>query len=153
MTTRTSGSRLSMTALVFSMTALVLMTAVGPVASADRAAEALIDGPPIVSVGRAAEGGHLLNASFAVAASPEVAWQVLTDYAGLPAFVESMKRSVVVTRKKGLLQVEQEGAGRFAFVTRRFHVVLTIQEHAAKGRLDFHRSEERRVGKACRYRC
>lgn len=121
-----------------SLSALGLLMWVVPAAPADRNGPALIDGPPMVQVSRGPEGGHVLNASFAVAASPEVAWQVLTDYAGLPRFVESLKRSIVVSDANGLLQVEQEGAGRFGFVSQRFHVLLTIQENATKNRLDFH---------------
>ena len=116
----------------------LLMMCVAPAAPADRHGPPRVDGPPMVQVSRAAEGGHVLDASFAVAASPEIAWQVLTDYAGLPAFVESLKRSVVVRGPDGLLQVEQEGAGRFGFVSQRFHVLLTIHENASKDRLDFH---------------
>lgn len=111
---------------------------VGPAATAGAALPALVLGPPTVKVSPRPEGGHMLTASFTVAASPEVAWQVLTDYAGLPRFVESLSRSVVVGRDNGIVQVEQEGTGRFGFLTRRVHVLLTIQEKTSSDRLDFH---------------
>lgn len=111
---------------------------VGPAATVGAALPALALEPPAVQVSPRPGGGHLLKASFAVAASPEVAWQVLTDYAGLPRFVESLSRSVVVGRDDGIVQVEQEGTGRFGFLTRRVHVLLTIEEKTSSDRLDFH---------------
>lgn len=118
--------------------ALRVLMWVGPAATAGAVPAALISGPPAVQVSPRPEGGHLLKASFAVAASPEVAWQVLTDYAGLPRFVESLNRSIVVDRNNGIVRVEQEGTGRLGFLTHRVHVLLTIEENSSSDRLDFY---------------
>ena len=91
---------------------------------------------PSVQVSARAEGGHVLTASFTVAATPEVAWQVLTDYEGLPRFVRSLSQSIVVGRDQDTVHVAQEGTGRFGFVSRRVHVVLAIQQ-PSPDRLEF----------------
>lgn len=92
---------------------------------------------PSVHVSARAEGGHVLTASFAVGATPEVAWQVLTDYEALPRFVSSLTSSVVVGRGDGdTVHVAQEGTGRFGIVSRRVHVVLAIQQ-PSPDRLEF----------------
>jgi len=72
--------------------------------------------------------GLRVEGRFAVAASTATAWEVLTDYDGIPRFVSSMKASHTVERNDGAVVVEQEAVGRLLFFRRRLHTTLHVQE-------------------------
>lgn len=54
----------------------------------------------------------ILEGAFHVAVAPAVAWAVLTDYEGMPAFVEDLRESRVVERDGERLRVVQRGVTR-----------------------------------------
>ena len=54
-----------------------------------------------------------IKAHAELAAPAAVAWQVLTDYERLPAFIPGIAKSVVRERHGAVLVVEQSGAARF----------------------------------------
>jgi hypothetical protein len=54
----------------------------------------------------------ILEGAFHVAVAPAVAWAVLTDYEGMPAFVEDLRESRVVERDGDRLRVVQRGVTR-----------------------------------------
>lgn len=73
---------------------------------------------------------------FSVKASSAVVWGVLEDYAEIPAFVHSMKRSAVrETRPDGTVLVEQEAVGGLFLISKKVHILLEIRR--APERLDF----------------
>jgi carbon monoxide dehydrogenase subunit G len=74
-----------------------------------------------------AKGAYRIEGSFAVETEPMVAWDVLTDYDGVPSFVSSM-RSSTAQRESGRLLVTQEAVGRIGPFTRTMHVVLDVTE-------------------------
>jgi hypothetical protein len=58
----------------------------------------------------------------------EAAWEVLTDYGGISAFVPAVKRSRVAGGKPGEATVEQELAGGWLFFSRRVTLLLEVRE-------------------------
>jgi hypothetical protein len=86
-------------------------------------------------------GRYDVSGAFTVAATTDEAWRVLTDYDGIAAFVSSIRKSRVVRRDPEALLVEQEGTGRFLFVSRGFKVTLLVTERP--GRIDFRDVEGR----------
>ena len=66
--------------------------------------------------------------SFTAAVSSAVAWNVLTDYDHLQAFVTSMRSSRVRSRGDGFLMVEQESVGKALLFKRTFRVLLKVRE-------------------------
>jgi ribosome-associated toxin RatA of RatAB toxin-antitoxin module len=73
-------------------------------------------------------GHYKVEGSFFVDADPQIAWDVLTDYAHIPEFVHSMKVSRVLERNTENLVLEQEGEGGFLFFTKRIHLLLDVHE-------------------------
>ena len=71
-----------------------------------------------------------LKGSFEVAATPEAAWSVLTDYGSHARFVSDLKSSVVKERKGSETSVEQEAIGKVAMFTRvvKMHVKMRESE-------------------------
>lgn len=54
--------------------------------------------------------GHLeLDMQYRLPVSPQVAWEVLTDFEGMPYFVPNLERSQVIERQASHLVVEQKG--------------------------------------------
>lgn len=73
--------------------------------------------------------GIEVHAERFVRATPERAWQVLTDYERLPQFVANLASSRVISRNGHQLVLEQRGSGGLWFVRRKIHLVLDITEH------------------------
>jgi len=69
-----------------------------------------------------------LDRTLALAAPPARAWAVLTDYAGMPAFIRSMVSSTELERSGGKALVAQVAEGRLLFFSRRLTVVLRVRE-------------------------
>jgi hypothetical protein len=69
-----------------------------------------------------------LDGRFVVAAPLATAWQVLSDYDHIPAFVSSMHESRVISRSDGALVVEQRFSGRLLWFERTCIVRLSIHE-------------------------
>lgn len=83
-----------------------------------------------VAVSAGAEGEYRLTGRFGVDARPELAWSVLTDYEGLSGFVSSIRASRVLSRDGEGALIEQEGTGRFLFISRRVRLRLAVRERA-----------------------
>lgn len=83
-----------------------------------------------VSLEAEGEGAFRLRGSFPAAASAATAWEVLTDYEGLPRFVSSMRVSRLVGGEPGSPVVEQRGSGRFLFMSRDVLLRLAVREEA-----------------------
>jgi hypothetical protein len=71
---------------------------------------------------------YTVEGEFRASVSPERAWQVLTDYSGIPNFVSSMKSSKVLERTGSRVLVEQRASGGFLFFRRRVSVTLDVRE-------------------------
>jgi hypothetical protein len=72
---------------------------------------------------------YLVQGSFDVEASPEVAWAVLTDYGALASFVSDLRRSSIRDRLgSGEVLVDQEATGRAAFVVVAVRLLLEMTE-------------------------
>ena len=81
----------------------------------------------MVSLEKGENGIQIIDADFIEKVSPEAAWNVLTDYAGIPTFVTSMKSSRVLTRSGADVVVEQMAVGHFQ-VTKTLDILLKIKE-------------------------
>jgi len=62
-------------------------------------------------------------------ASPQRAWQVLTDYERLPEFVPNLQASKLVSRDGDGIVLEQQSRAGFLFVKQDIHLVLRVTEH------------------------
>lgn len=90
---------------------------------------------PVVTVSEHA-GRYAVHGEFATAASPGIAWAVLTDYARIDSFVTSMKESEVERLPGGRLKVRQVAvAGVFPF-HRTLHLRLDVTEDPRR-RIEF----------------
>jgi hypothetical protein len=89
-----------------------------------------------LSVARESDGTYRVHGEFTVLASRPIAWDVLTDYANLPSFVSSLRRSVVTARQSGSITVVQHGEGKVGPFTRSVHVTLEVVE-TEPTRIDF----------------
>ncbi len=63
-----------------------------------------------------------------IAAPAAVVWEVLTDYARLPAFIPGLSRSVVRLREGNRVVVEQSGEARFLLFSLPIEVQLEVME-------------------------
>lgn len=77
-----------------------------------------------------------LEGRFAVAADAELVWDVLTDYENMGQFVSSIRSSRVVRQEPGGPVIEQEGSGKFLFLSRRVKLTLAVREDRP-ARIDF----------------
>jgi carbon monoxide dehydrogenase subunit G len=84
--------------------------------------------PVTVEVNRGDDKAYTVEAAFEVAAGPDVAWGVLTDYEGIARFVSSIRQSTVTRREPGRVVLEQHGIGKAWIVTVPMHVVLDVRE-------------------------
>lgn len=73
-------------------------------------------------------GWYVMEGSFTVAASREVAWAVLTDYDHIGRFVSSIRASRILERHPDHIVLEQEASGGVLFFRRRTFVRLDIYE-------------------------
>ena len=91
-----------------------------------------------VAVERAPDHAYVVTGAFDVTASPEIVWQVLTDYDGIGGFVSSIKQSTIKHRADGHVLLEQQGVGRAWFVSLPIHVILDVEEDGNHTALTFH---------------
>jgi hypothetical protein len=85
--------------------------------------------PPVaVSFQDLGDSTMRLEGSFTAAGSSATAWNVLTDYDRISAFVASMRSSRVKARGSGFLLVEQESVARLLLFHRTFRVLLQVRE-------------------------
>jgi hypothetical protein len=89
---------------------------------------AVLRDPIEVTLADGPNGLHFLQGSFMVDTSTRVAWQTLTDYEGLPAFVSSMRSSRRMVERTDGLFVEQVMAGRVGFFRKKISTVLKIEQ-------------------------
>jgi hypothetical protein len=84
-----------------------------------------------VNVARRGDDLFSIDGRFDVNASTANAWAVITDYAGIPSFVSSMKASRIIgSRSDGTLLVEQTAVGHMFLVSKQLHVTLEIRHGA-----------------------
>lgn len=85
-----------------------------------------------VRLKRLPSAAYELHGGFDVDASSAAVWEVLTDYAGIPSFVSSMRSSrVLETRPDGSMLVEQKAAGGMFFLTRTVTILLVVRREDA----------------------
>lgn len=101
--------------------AAVLLVAVHALQAA-RAAEDLV-----VEAQRQGDSVEL-RARAMVAAPPSLAWEVLTDYEGLPRFIPGISKSIVRSRQEGRVVVDQAGEARFLVFAFPLDVRLEVTE-------------------------
>jgi ribosome-associated toxin RatA of RatAB toxin-antitoxin module len=73
-------------------------------------------------------GHYQVRGSFAVLASVDTAWAVITDYEGIPRFVKSVRASVVERGSAGPRRVNQEAVQKVLLFRKTVHVALEIEE-------------------------
>ncbi len=71
------------------------------------------------------------------AAPPEVAWEVLTDYEHIAAFVPNMASSQIISAPGEPLRVEQKGSASFLLFSFPIEVVYEFDARTSRG-LHFH---------------
>jgi carbon monoxide dehydrogenase subunit G len=79
----------------------------------------------------------VLEGAFHVPVPPSVAWAVLTDYDGMPRFVEDLRESRVIEQQGDRLRVVQRGVtrlGPFAFDYDVEREIILDPEHAVHSR-------------------
>lgn len=89
-----------------------------------------------VSVKAEGQGVYLLEGSFVTAAPTATAWNVLTDYNGIPAFVSSMKSSRVLQYRADSILLQQESVGGLFFLKKTVDVLLEVREEPLR-RIEF----------------
>jgi carbon monoxide dehydrogenase subunit G len=77
---------------------------------------------------RETNGTYVVTAQFEVAAAPERALRVLTDYERIPDFAPGVKRSVVKERQGSRVVVEQEAVSRVLMFSKHVHLILDIEQ-------------------------
>jgi hypothetical protein len=70
-----------------------------------------------------------VEASAEFKGSLDRAWQVLTDYEGLTAFVPDLRESRIVSRERNNVMVDQKGAARLLFFSYPMDVRLAVTEY------------------------
>ena len=118
--------------LLISLVAVVLLVGTAPAfVVADE-----VNGDTELCVTRDEDGTFRVHGEFTVLAPRPVAWAVLTDYANLPAFVSSLRSSVVTARDTDSITVAQLGVGKVGPFTRSVRVTLAVVE-TRPYRIDF----------------
>jgi len=69
-----------------------------------------------------------VRARATLAAPPELAWRVLTDYENLPRFIPGLTHSAVQLRGAGRVLLEQKGEARFLVFSFPIEVRLEVSE-------------------------
>jgi ribosome-associated toxin RatA of RatAB toxin-antitoxin module len=85
---------------------------------------------PVVEEREAPRGVFQVTARFFIDAPRPIVFAVLTDYAGLPRFVSSVRRSVILEQRRGGAVVAQELAAGLLGIRRIVRVRLDITESA-----------------------
>ncbi len=81
-----------------------------------------------VSIVNGEKGSHTLEGQFSIAASSIAAWEILTDYDHLSAFVSSIKSSRIVSREKDHGMIEQVMTGKAGIFRKRITLLLEVNE-------------------------
>lgn len=84
------------------------MLADGAFAQAQTAPSATAPATPVAARAQKGSAGYVVDASFTVAASPDLVWDVLTDFGQMAQILSSVDASKVVNRKGNEFDVEQE---------------------------------------------
>ncbi|HVE13430.1 MAG TPA: SRPBCC family protein [Elusimicrobiota bacterium] len=98
-----------------------------------RPGTALAGQEPVVSVEQTGPRTCRIEGRFSVEASSRTAWQVLTDYEGLPRFVSSMRVSRIAQRRPGGVLLEQEAVAKAYLLSRSVSVLLDVREDPERG--------------------
>ena len=108
--------------------ALVALVAVGLLGQQAAASDVPREGA--VTVREVSAGVYSVSATFEVSESPQIAWEVLTDYASLPRFLPDIRVSVVRERSGGRVLLEQEAVSKFLMFSKRIQLLLDVQEES-----------------------
>lgn len=81
-------------------------------------------------------GAYEVRGRFETAARLDTVWEVLTDYAHIPSFVESVKRSDVILRDSARVQIRQVASVGVFPLRRTARVMLEVREHP-RARIEF----------------
>lgn len=82
------------------------------------------------------QGAYEVRGRFATTADSGVVWQVLSDYAQIPSFVESMKQSAVEERKGARVKVRQQAVVGVFPMRRKARLLLDVLERRPE-RIEF----------------
>jgi len=85
-------------------------------------------GPVELRLAQSQGGPYVMEGGFWIPATPQQAWQALTDYEGIPGFVPSLARSQVLARSGGHVLIRQEARLAFLFFRRHMEVRLDVLE-------------------------
>lgn len=89
-----------------------------------------------IQMGKGGRGALSFSGTFTVPRGLPAAWDVLSDYEGIPRFVASVKSSRVHIRQTNQVILHQVGAWKVLVFSDTFSVLLDIHE-AAPNRIDF----------------
>ena len=64
-----------------------------------------------------------------ISTTPDLVWQVITDYGRLSEFIPGITKSTIVSRTGNRAQVEQEGEARFLIFSLPIRVRFDVVEH------------------------
>lgn len=118
--TRSEGARSGALAAVRAAALAVLLAGAGAgVAAADDVSEVTV-----IPRGEVYE----VRGVFAAPVATDLAWEVLTDYAGIPRFVSSMKASRIEARDGSRVRLRQRATAGALMVRRTVEVVLDVVE-------------------------
>ena len=106
---------------------LLLLAVSAPGVSALAAPPAQSADSVSVSLDDAAGGCHA-HGWFLAPVSVAIAWQVLTDYEGIPRFVRAVLESRLEQGPDGQRRLRQDAVGSSFFMRRRVHVLLRLDE-------------------------
>lgn len=81
-----------------------------------------------VSISNRLHGSRILEGQFWVAASSRTAWEILTDYDHMAAFISSIKSSRRIRRDGDNWIVEQTMTGHAGIFRKRIHLLLEVNE-------------------------
>lgn len=82
------------------------------------------------------EGAYEVRGRFATTADSGIVWRVLSDYERIPDFVESMKQSVVESRRGSRLQIRQQAVIGVFPMRRKARLLLDVLERRPE-RIEF----------------
>jgi|GEM_PF-2288139 len=81
-----------------------------------------------VSISKGPRNSHIVEGQFSITASSSAAWEILTDYDHLSAFVSSIKSSRRVRPENGNWIVEQVMIGRAGIFKKRIYLLPEVKE-------------------------
>jgi ribosome-associated toxin RatA of RatAB toxin-antitoxin module len=108
--------------------ALLVFSFVASIVSAASGAEASGQANATDVTVREQDGVYHVAATFSVAQSAPVVFDVLTGYEQIPRYMPDVRSSRVIERSDGRAVVEQEAVARVMMFSKRVHLLLDVRE-------------------------